>query len=246
MNTLANGSFLGEEATSPNAGITPDIIPEARSSRSGVSVRYAPLPDGSKKWFLFRVSYGREMQAADLLIEQGVYAYFPQRYEMVEREGKRKRVLKSLLPNLLFAYLSPEEAELFTKGPSRQDITADTLSERKASAAFSLSLLLSYYYNHFATNERGNNPPLVIPAKEMANFILATQTHSQHLKQVIMEKCRFLDDKQVVVVEGVYKGVRGRVARVAGQQCIVVSLANGTFNVSTDYIPKHFIRVIDE
>ena len=40
MNTLLNGSLHGEEATSPNAEVALDIIPEAKSSKTGVSVEY--------------------------------------------------------------------------------------------------------------------------------------------------------------------------------------------------------------
>ena len=76
----------------------------------------------------------------------------------------------------------------------------------------------------------------------MLSFIRATCTKSMHLKNVDLQKCRFLDGQMVEVIKGDYMGVRGRMARVAGQQCIVVSLANGKWNISTDYIPTPFIR----
>ena len=44
MNTLLNGSLHGEEAASPSAGVAPGIIPEAKSSQTGVSVEYALTP----------------------------------------------------------------------------------------------------------------------------------------------------------------------------------------------------------
>lgn len=244
MNTLSNGSLHGEEAISPCVGIAPGSIPEARSSQTGASVSYAPSPDSDEKWFLFRASYGRERLAADLLIEAGVYAYVPQHYEIVERDGRRKKLLRSLLPNLVFAYLSARDAELFVKGPSPFELSAGRKSEAVLASAFTLSDFLSYYYNHFEVVQGDKNPPLVIAPREMLNFIRATSTHSHHLKQVDMDKCRFLDNKLVEVIQGNYKGVRGRIARVAGQQCLVVSLANGRWNISTDYIPTPFFRVL--
>ena len=50
----------------------------------------------------------------------------------------------------------------------------------------------------------------------------------------------------VEIIKGDYKGVVGRVARIAGQQCVVVSLANGEFRISTDYIPTPFFRVVED
>lgn len=227
MNTLPNGSLSQENAVSPHVEVALDIIPEAGIPQEGASVRYVKSP--SNAWYVLRASYGREVKARDLLIRQGIYAYVVQKYEMKEVGGKRKKELISLLPNLLFAYLPRKDVYHLVKGPSE------------------LSTIVSFYYNHFETDQYDaeKNPPLVIAENEMESFIRATSTKSEHLKNVNMQKCRFLDNQMVEVVRGNYTGVKGRIARVAGQQCIVVSLANGKWNISTDYIPTPFIRVIE-
>lgn len=254
MNTLLNGSFHGEEAASPYVGVTPDMIPKARNAETGVSVKY--VESASMTWYVFRATYGREVQVSNKLIDAGIYTYVPRRYEMVEVNGRRKKVLKSLIPNIVFAYTSRELADFYTKGPSKRDIVIaqkgqhnqDSLfSQEDLTRAFSTSTMMSYYYNHFerVNDSSEKNPPLVITSKDMMNFIRATYTQSPHLKQVDMERCRFLNDKFVEVIQGDYKGIKGRVARIGGQQVIVVSVANGKWNISTDYIPKPFIRVIN-
>lgn len=230
MNTLLNGSLHGEEAISPNAGVTPDIIPEAVNTQKGVSVRY--VSTSANAWYVLRASYGREIKARDLLIGMDIYAYVVQRYEKKEVRGRKRKVLVSLLPNLVFAYMPKDKAENYVKGPTL------------------LSSLISYYYNHFEQDEHDGekNPPLIVSEKEMISFIRATSTNSEHLKVVDMDKCRFLSDnanKMVEVIRGDFQGVRGRIARVAGQQCIVVSIANGRWNISTEYIPTPYLRVID-
>ena len=238
MNTLLNGSLRGEEAASPdNAEIALDIIPEAVNSQKGVSVRYVKTPDND--WYVLRVSYGREVKARDMLIDMGIYAHVAQRYEMKEIGGKRRKVLVSLLPNLLFAYLPKTSADFYVKGPS----ILSGRDDQYQTNALALSSLVSFYYNHFekAVYDAGKNPPLTIADREMISFIRATSTMSEHLK----EKCRILNDKMVEVIRGDYKGVKGRMARVAGQQCIVVSLANGKWNISTEYIPTPYIRVLE-
>jgi transcription antitermination factor NusG len=45
-----------------------------------------------------------------------------------------------------------------------------------------------------------------------------------------------------MVIDGPFKGVEGRVARVAGQQRVVISLTDVGL-VSTAYIPTAFLRV---
>ena len=231
MNTLLNGSFHGEELKSPNAEVTLDIIPEAVDSQKGVSVRYVHSP--ANAWFVLRASYGREVKVRDMLINLGIYAHVAQRYEKRLVKGKPKKVLVSLLPNLLFAYIPKVKAQSYIRGHDS-----------------ALSTLASFYYNHFEKDEYDSekNPPLTVSEKEMVSFVRTTSTNSEHLKVVDMEKCRFLSDnknKMVEVIRGDYRGVIGRIARVAGQQCIVVSIANGRWNISTDYIPTPYLRVLD-
>ena len=254
MNTLPNGSLPGEEADSPNAEVTLGIIPEAESSQKGVSVRYVPSPD--KAWYVLRASYGRESRVYDLLLELGVYAYIVQRYEVKEVRGKRKKVLVSLIPNIVFAYIPKDKADLYVKAPSqpllkagKENSAGNKVLDDVLKNIIELSYLSSFYYNHFEKDEHDadKNPPLTIKEHEMIPFIQATSTKSKNLKSVDLDKCRLLfDNKMVEVTKGDYKGVIGRVARVAGQQCIIVSLANGKWNISTDYIPTPFIKVIDE
>jgi transcription antitermination factor NusG len=75
----------------------------------------------------------------------------------------------------------------------------------------------------------------------MENFIIATCNKSEHLKFVNESQCHFKGGETVRVIEGLFKGVEGRVARVAGQQRVVLSLSNIGL-ISTAYIPTAFIR----
>ena len=46
----------------------------------------------------------------------------------------------------------------------------------------------------------------------------------------------------VVVTEGEFKGVHGRVARIAGQQRVIVELFDGCL-VATAYVPKEAMNI---
>ena len=220
MCTLSNVTTRRGESNPPSVRFAPDAFPEAKSSKTGVSVRYVPEPN--KRWYVFRVSYGREDRASDYLVEDGTYTYIAKK--MVEKyvEGKRKRYLQPLIPNLLFAYTTKEKAEEYANN----------------TPAISY---LSYYYNHFTLDANQKNPPLTVSDEEMSRFIHATCTMNKHLLFVQPSQCHFKGGEQVRVIDGPFAGVEGRVARVAGQQRVVVSLS-GIGLISTAYIPTAFLR----
>ena len=223
MSTLSNVTTRRGESNPPSIGFTPDAFPEAKCSKTGVSVRYAPAPD--KRWYVFRVSYGREDKASDFMVEDGTYTYIAKKIAEKYVDGKRKRYLQALIPNLLFAYTTEGKAEEYVNN----------------TPAISY---LSYYYNHFKTDDYEKNPPLTIPDEEMTRFIQATCNMNKHLLFVQPSQCHFKEGEQVRVIDGSFAGVEGRVARVAGQQRVVISLSSIGL-ISTAYIPTAFLRPID-
>ena len=223
MSTLSNVETGRGQAKPPSVRVTPDTIPEARSSRTGVSVKYVPTP--GMRWYVFRASYGREDKALDYIVEDGTFVYIAKRYVRKTMSGKQKKVLETLIPNLLFVYTNEEKAEEYVK-------KTPALS------------YLTYYYNHFELDETQKNPPLIVSHREMENFIIATCNKSEHLKFVDESQCHFRGGEIVMITDGNFKGVEGRVARVSGQQRVIISLTNVGL-VSTAYIPTAFIRTIE-
>lgn len=222
MGTLSNVEIHRSEAHSQGVRLTPDAIPDAVSTQTGVSVRYAQSPE--KKWFVFRVSYGREDKASDILIEDGTYTYVAKRITNKMVDGKRRKILESLIPNLLFAYTTEEKAEIYVRKTPALDY-------------------LTYYYNHFAFNEEMKNPPLTVSCAEMENFIYATKNRNEHVMMVESAQCHYKGGDLVRVVEGSFKNVVGRVARVVGQQRVILSLSDIGL-IATAYIPSAFIEKI--
>ena len=224
MDTLSNVETRRGEAVPPSVKVALNTIPETKSSKTGVSVRYVHTPD--MNWYVFRASYGREDRAADFLIENGTFAYVAKRYAYKMVKGKPKKVLEPLIPNLLFAYTTEEKADEYVK-------KTPALS------------YLTYYYNHCETDAYKKNPPLTISCKEMENFILATCNRSEHLKFVTESQCHYKGGETVRVTDGIFKGVEGKVARVAGQQRVIVSLSKVGL-VSTAYVPTAFLTIISK
>ena len=224
MSTLSNVNSSRGDFYPPSVSLIAETLPEAKSLKTGVSVRY--VPDESKRWFVFRASYGREDKASDIIIEDGTYVYIAKRLVHKSIKGKQKRFLESIIPNLLFVYTTDQKAEKYIRYTP------------------SLSYL-SYYYNHFVLNENQKNPPLIISCREMENFILATCNHNEHLLFVGKEKCHFKSGETVRVIDGQFKGVEGKVARVSGQQRVVLSITKVGL-ISTAYIPTAFLQIIEK
>ena len=223
MATLSNVETRRGETDPLSVRLTPDTIPETKSSKTGVSVRYVHTP--GMNWYVFRASYGREDRAADFLIENGTFAYVAKRYAYKMVKGKPRKVLEPLIPNLLFAYTTEEKAEEYVKKTPEL-------------------VYLTYYYNHCETDDYKKNPPLTVSCKEMENFILATCNRSEHLKFVTESQCHYKGGETVRITDGIFKGVEGKVARVSGQQRVIVSLSKVGL-VSTAYIPTAFLTVIN-
>ena len=224
MSTLSNVETGRGQSNPPSVRLAPDTIPEAKSSKTGVSVRYVPAPD--KKWYVFRASYSREDKASDYIVEDGTFVYIAKRYARKSVNGKQKKVLETLIPNILFVYTTENKAKEYVKN-------TPALS------------YLTYYYNHFELDENQKNPPLTVSCKEMENFIIATCNKSEHLKFVEEEQCHFKGGEIVRVVDGMFRGVIGRVARVSGQQRVIVTITDVGL-VSTAYVPTAFLQIIEE
>lgn len=221
MCTLSNVATYGDELFSPSVRFTPDTIPEAKSSKTGASVKY--VHDENKNWYVFRTSYGRETRANEIIVNDGCFSYLPFHYVRKKVNGIIKNTKETLVPNILFAYLTEDKAYEYVNNNS-------------------LCSFLSFYYNHFEV-KNGKNPPLIVPEKEMINFIKATCIESSHIMLVDPSRFRFKSNDHVEVLEGAFAGVRGKVIRYAGQQRVAVTI-KGICTVATAYIPTAFLRIV--
>ena len=225
MNALLNVHTNRGQSRSPYAGLTSNVLPEAQRSQTGVSSDYVQKAD--HEWFVLRVTYNRTQKACDIISTANVQSYMPMHYIIKKEIGKKKRMLQPLLPNLFFVYATREEvAEIVKKKDDKK------------------TPILKYYLDKIKPIEaNGKHPPLTIPAEAMTNFIKATSTESEHVRIVSSEQCHYKTGDIVKVIGGEFKGVTGRVARISGQQRVVVEIS-GLCLVATAYIPSDFIKSI--
>ena len=220
MNALDNASIKVDNCV----GFASFAFPEAKSSKTGVSVRYTPCED--RKWYILRIKYGMVQAVADAMVEDGAYVYFARVWKDIRNKetGKKQRKLFPFM-NLLFAYITAQEAEKYVK-------------------SFAMSTYITYYYNHFVTDEKGYNPPLTVSSRDMEPLIKATVLLDEHVMEVDLKTCHFVSDELVRVTAGPFEGIIGRVARVARQKRVVISIQGLQFGLTTAYIPSHFLEKV--
>ena len=224
--SLYNGQPSDTGLSCPSARLT-SCTPSISKNKGGVSVENVPA--GNKQWFVLRVSYGRIDKAKTFVEAKGLECYVPLQYKEVRKQGKKRIITTPLLPSLIFVHASAEQVEAL-------------LHDNKVVANESRALL-SYYFNH-TIHRQGNpdrNPPLTIRDEAMNNFIRLTSIKNPHIIPVTSNSIQFKLGDNVVVTEGEFKGIHGRVARIAGQQRVVVELFDGCL-VATAYVPKEAMR----
>ena len=189
------------------------------------------VPYENKQWFVLRVSYGRIIKAKAFVEAKELECYVPLRYKEIRKQGKKRIITEPLLPSFLFVHASAEQV--------------DSLLQDKSIKPFENIALLSYYYDHTSHCEKSptKNPPLIIADTAMNNFIRLTSIRNPHIIPVTSENIKYKLGDEVVIKEGDFKNIRGRVARIAGQQRVVVELFDG-YLVATAYV-KNTIRKID-
>ena len=225
--SLYNGQPTDTGSSCPSARLTSCTPSISDDVRNGVSVEN--VPDASKQWFVLRVSYGRIIKAKAFVETKGLECYVPLRYKEVRKQGKKRIITEPLLPSFIFVHAEAEQVETL-------------LHDNKVVANESRSLL-SYYFDHTIHRQDNpdRNPPLTIRDEAMNNFIRLTTIKNPHIIPVTSNNIQFKLGDNVVVTEGEFKGIHGRVARIAGQQRVVVELFDGCL-VATAYVPREAMR----
>ena len=224
--SLYNGQPTDTGLSCPSTRLT-SCTPSISKNKGGVSVEN--VLDASKQWFVLRVSYGRIIKAKAFVETKGFECYVPMRYKEVRKQGKKRIITEPLLPSFLFVHATAEQVETLL-----YEIKVSTNESRN---------LLSYYFDHTSQRQDNpdRNPPLTICDEAMNNFIRLTSIKNPHIIPVTTEIIQYKLGDIVIVTEGDFKAIHGRVARIAGQQRVIVELFDGCL-VATAYVPKEAMR----
>ena len=226
--SLYNGQPTDTGLSCPSARLTSCTPSISDDVKDGVSVENALVE--KRQWFVLRVSYGRVLKAKEFVEAKGLECYVPLRYKEVRKQGKKRIITEPLLTSFLFVHATAEQVEILIH--DNKVVT----NESRA--------LLSYYFDHTIHRQENPycNPPLTIQNEAMNNFIRLTSIKNPHVIPITSEAIMYKLGDEVVVTEGEFIGIHGRVARIAGQQRVVVELFDGCL-VATAYIPQEAMNL---
>lgn len=224
------------EEVSREAVVLPDNLC-SQIAESGVSLNYilSPTfvePEGYQ-WFVLRVPYGKEREVAATIQSPSLFSYAPVQTVARMRNGKRQLVEVSALPNMFFAYAREEELAYYQQ---RQIVLKNHPDWQPGQ--------LRFMYDHTRKNEMGYDRKMTVPMEQMRHFIRVTMQHDEHVRVYLNDAFSAKQGDFVEVIEGKFAGVRGRVARLHGQTCVLVEL-DGICVASTAYVPKAFLKKIN-
>ena len=236
--TSEDGHTSGGGEFPPCAGLTSNALPEAQStvsaesSQTGVSTRYAHIatkPQIQKEeefshWYALRTTYGREKKAYDYLTAKGITAFYPTTNVVKLIKGKRKVVTESRLPNIFFAYGTEEQLK---------EYVFDNVNLP----------FLRFYYRHIHEGNTIKKTPLIVPDNQMDSLKIICAADADNTIVSLTEVPKFEKGQLVKVIDGVFKGVIGRVARWQGQQRVGV-VVDDLVTMATAYIPNAFLEKI--
>ena len=222
----------------PCAGLTSNALPEAQStvsaesSQTGVSTRNALLATKTKHpqkeelphWYALRCTYGREKTAYDYMVAKGVTAFYPTTSVVKLIKGKRKVITESRLPNIFFAYGTEEEIKTYVYD--------------NVNLPF-----LRFYYRHVHIGRRIEKIPMIVPDYQMDSLKIICAADADNTIVSLGEVPKFEKGQFVKVIDGVFKGVVGRVARWQGQQRVGVVI-DDLVTVVTAYVPSAFLKTL--
>ena len=222
----------------PCAGLTSNALPEAQStisaesSQTGVSTKNALLATKPKAqreadiphWYALRTTYGREKKAYDYMTAKGITAFYPTTNVVKLIKGKRKNVTESRLPNIFFAYGTEEQL---------QEYVYDNVNLP----------FLRFYYRHYHEGSKIKKTPLIVPDNQMESLKIICAADADNTFVSLVKVPKFEKGQLVKVIDGVFKGVVGRVARWQGQQRVGV-VVDDLVTMVTAYIPSAFLQKI--
>ena len=252
----------------PCTGLTPDAFPEvqepvlAENSQTGVSTRNAlsgtyDKPSGETKsalailrceegrangstdgstplttimrkpkevphWYALRVTYGREKRAYDYLVGKHVEAYYPTIKTVKEVDGKRKTIEESRLPNIFFARGTEEVIKSFVY---------DNVNLPP----------VRFYYRHTHDGARLIKEPLIVPQYQIEGLKIICASESENIIFEPSEIQKFQSGKTVRIIDGIFKGVIGKIARYHGQQRVAI-IIDGLLTIASAYVPSAFLE----
>jgi transcription antitermination factor NusG len=173
-------------------------------------------------WFAMSAPFCKELEAKRLLDKRNIENFVPMHYKIiVKKDGKKIRELVPVIHNLIFVR---------TTSAMMRDIK-------------SRILFLQYY----TRREKGKNLPVIIPERQMRQFISVSETHNEKLIYLKPEELDLQKGTRVRIHGGSLDGVEGVFVKVRGvRNRRVVVMVDGFVAVAMAEIKPDLIEVLPQ
>lgn len=171
------------------------------------------------QWFAMRATYRRGMQIKELLDKQGISNFIPMRYEMQEKNGRKRRILVPVISDLIFVRAVQSELQW--------------VKDRNP-------------YLQYMIDVR-NGQKIIVPDEQMRRFIAVAGTYDEHLIFFSPDEVNLRKGMKVRIIGGDFKGYEGVFIKVKGarDRRVVISL-QGIIAMAMATLSPDLVEVIKE
>lgn len=171
-------------------------------------------------WYPMRVPYGRELKLKVILDMNGVESFIPMVRQQVTAERSTKAVCKYVpaIRNLIFI---------------RSDRAVIDRIKSEVEYATPMRFIM----------DQSTRQPIIVPEKQMEDFLKVSSCPDRELLYLKETDFSLKNGEQVMITDGPFAGVEGKVLRIKGNKRVVVSI-EGVAAVAIAFVPKSHIDKI--
>ena len=195
-----------------------EVIEVQAFKRISMPQEYAPMPQNEvkKHWYAMRVTYSREVQMKDQLEQRGIECFIPMRYHTKVVRGRKVKLLKPVIHNLLFAHATPTEIQEVKK-----------------------------YYEYLQYIVDHERQKIIVPDAQMQTFIAVTGTYDDQLIWINPEDLNLKKGTRVRITGGDFEGQEGTFIKIKGARDKRVVIAiQGVIAVAMATLHPSLIEII--
>ena len=170
-------------------------------------------------WYALRATYSRELKVQAHLNTLGVRTFVPMMWKRVEKDGREVKKLVPAVSNLCFVYWTKPDIDEYIRG-------------------FGGNSPVNYYWDRTA------GCPLTVPEKAMEDFIKVASTMDEDIIYLTQITSKLREGQTVMVKDGPFKGIEGKIVRIRKSRRIVVELP-GMLALATTYVAAGDLEILE-
>lgn len=191
------------------------------------------------RWYTLRTTSANAIELAEQIQNQGLRAFVPTEYRptMVGKEKVWQQ--QPSQSDLLFVYGSYDNIHNIIKNTTIQFVHQSEVKTGNGKHHASHSSLPAH-----GSSLAAQYAPITVPDDSMDNLIRLVNVGLPQSYSVTDAEIHYRPGGPVRIIDGPFKGIVGRVARIHTQTRVVVSIP-GIISFATTYIPKHQMEAIE-